>query len=256
MHAILSWSTHSVPKLVSFRINCMQSELLKHPHRQRDARAGLPRGHATLDAADRLRDMIVEGALAPATRISERMIQERFGISRTPLREAFKVLAAEGLITLAPNRGAVVTRLSFDELQAAFELLSALDGAAGELACERATDHEIDAVYGLHQLMVAHHNASDLHQYFHVNKAIHLAIVDAAHNEAISRVYRAEAARIDRYRYAGNRTATHWARAIREHDHILDAFRHRQGAVLREVLFAHRRTGWSMAKAMFERENA
>ena len=212
------------------------------------------RGRATLFAADRLREMIVEGVLAPSTRISERMIGERFGISRTPLREAFKVLAAEGLVTIAPNRGAVVTKLSGVELQAAFVLLAALDGSAGEMACQRATIEEVAKVTQLHEAMQVHYDTRDLQNYFRVNKEIHLAIVDAAHNSAVSRVYRAEAARIDRYRYGGNREPSNWARAMREHDHILEAFQERQGAVLREVLFAHRRTGWLNAKSMFDSE--
>ena len=152
----------------------------------------LTHGLATSTAVDRLRSMIVEGVLPPASRISERMIQEQFGISRTPLREAFKVLSAEGLVSVVPNRGAFVTQLTLDELQAAFELLALLDGAAGEFACQRIRPHELQQIDQLHFQMLEYYRAKNLRNYFRTNKEIHLAIVDGARNSSISRVYRSE----------------------------------------------------------------
>lgn len=217
---------------------------------------GRTRGYATRQASERLRDLILQGELAAGSRISERMIQERWGISRTPLREALKVLAVEGLVTISPNRGAIVTQLTIDELRAAFELLAALDGAAGELACQRASDAEIAAIEAMHADMLGCYRAADLPQYFRVNKAIHLAIVDAAANPAMSRVYRSESARVDRFRYSGNREPANWARSIRQHEQILDALKQRQGALLRETLFSHRRSGWDMAQRTFAQETS
>lgn len=216
----------------------------------------LSRGLATLQATDRLREMILDGSLAPGTRISERHMHEAFGLSRTPLREAFKVLNAEGLIELAPNRGAMVTKLSLDDLQAAFELLATLDGTGGEYACERATDEAIGHITHLHDEMVVQFQKRDLQRYFRLNKEIHLAIVDAAANPALSRVYRSECARVDRYRFSGNRDPDRWQRSITQHEQILDALKARQGALLREVLIAHRRSGWVLAKALHEAESA
>src|ERR1700738_2048711 len=87
------------------------------------------------ETVSRLRAMILEGELLPGSRIAERELCDRFGISRTPLREALKVLAAEGLVELLPHRGARVSRLSDHELRDAFEIVSALEALAGELAC-------------------------------------------------------------------------------------------------------------------------
>lgn len=214
------------------------------------------RGLATLQATDRLREMILDGSLPPGARISERHMHETFGLSRTPLREALKVLNAEGLVELAPNRGAMVTRLSLTDLQAAFELLATLDGTGGEYACERASDAEIAHIAELHDQMVAEFKKRDLQRYFRLNKDIHLAIVDAAANPALSRVYRSECARVDRYRFSGNRDLERWERSIRQHEQILDALRTRQGTLLREILIAHRRSGWVLAKALHDAENA
>ncbi|MFM2423601.1 MAG: hypothetical protein RL291_2131 [Pseudomonadota bacterium] len=211
-------------------------------------------GHATRQASDRLRDLILKGQISPGARIAERMVQEQLGITRTPLREALKVLAAEGLVTIIPNRGAVVAELSAEDAHAAFELLGVLDGEAGALAAERATDDEINHIAALHERMVAAYQSRDLATYFRLNKDIHLAIVDAAGNAALARVYRSESARVDRLRYESNREPAVWARSIRQHEQILEALSTRQGALLRALLISHRRSGWELAKAAFGRE--
>jgi len=220
------------------------------------ASAARPAGHglATQAAVEALRGLILEGELRPGMRLSERAVLTRLDISRTPLREALKILSFEGLVTLEPNRGATVTRLSLDDLKSTFELLAALEGTAAELACLRASDDEIAAIGVLHDTMIAHYEAKDLASYFRLNKAIHLAIVEAGHNGAIMRVYRSESARVDRYRYRSNRDPETWARSVRQHVQILDALHQREGALLRETLVSHRRTGWELARRQYEAE--
>jgi DNA-binding GntR family transcriptional regulator len=201
---------------------------------------------------DQLRGLILEGVLKPGSRLSERLVQERYDVARTPLREALKVLAAEGLVDIAPNRGAIVTKLTLNELQAAYELLAILDGSAGEMACTRATDEQVAHIEQLHNEMVDQFEAGNLPNYFKANKAIHLAIVDAAGNVALSRIYRSESARVDQFRYAGNRDRSTWVRSVRQHEQILDALRSRQGSLLRESLISHRRSGWELAQSVFD----
>ena len=94
---------------------------------------------------EHLRNFIVEGLLAPGVKLNERTLCETLGISRTPLREALKVLASEGLIDILPNRGASVSQMSEAEIRETFELMSGLEAFSGELACERITS----AVNGL-----------------------------------------------------------------------------------------------------------
>src|SRR5690606_20104924 len=157
------------------------------------------------------------------------------GISRTPLREAFKILAAEGLLTLEPNRGAIVTALSVQEVEAAIEVLSGLEAMAAEPACDLITDREVAEIEALHAQMVAAHDAGDLMSYFQINQSIHQHMVDAARNPVLSRIYVAECARIRRYRYAGNQHPVRWREAVREHGEMLNALRDRAGLVLREM---------------------
>jgi DNA-binding GntR family transcriptional regulator len=215
------------------------------------------RGNRTLVAATRLRTLIVSGALAPGQRISERVVGEQLdGLSRTPLREALKILESEGLVTLSPNRGAVVTALTVAEVGAAIEVLVGLEALAAELACQRITAQDIAGIEQLHGRMRAAHGAGELMAYFELNQAIHQRIVDAAQNPALSRIYAAECARIRRYRYAGNRRHDRWDRAIAEHDQILETLRLRDGPLLREMLRAHHQNGWSVSRGLLESEAA
>jgi DNA-binding GntR family transcriptional regulator len=214
-------------------------------------------GNRTQVAAERLRRMIVAGDLAPGQRISEREVGEHLdGLTRTPLREAFKILAAEGLVTLVPNRGATVTALSLAEVDQAIELLIGLEGLAAEAACARISESEIAAIAELHAQMCAAFRAAQLMRYFETNQTIHQRIVDAAGNAALSRIYAAECARIRRYRYAGNRSPERWERAVAEHEQIVNVIRAGNGPLLRELLRAHHHNGWQVSRQLLLRQLA
>ena len=102
------------------------------------------------EVADRIGDLIEHGELLPGERISEKHLCDRFGVSRTALREALKVLATEGLIELLPNRGARVVRLTLKNVKDTYDLMAALEGLSGELACQYISDAEIAAIRQLH----------------------------------------------------------------------------------------------------------
>jgi DNA-binding GntR family transcriptional regulator len=191
----------------------------------------------------RLRDYVVEGNIAEGARVPERQLCEMFGVSRTPLREALKVLAAEGLIDLLPNRGARVRQLSRRDLEELFDLMGGLESLAGRLACEHITDEEIAGIERLHYEMYGHYLHRDMHNYFQVNQRIHEKIVDAAHNEILRTAYANFAGRIRRVRYSANfaRKRQRWGEAMREHEAILDALRRRAGSELSDILFHHLR---------------
>src|SRR6201998_710757 len=137
----------------------------------------------------RLRDHIVEGNLPDGSRIPERQLCEMLGISRTPLREALKVLAAEGLIELLPNRGARVKQLSERDLADIFDVMGGLEATAGRLACENITDAEIAEVERLHYEMYGFYLHRDMHNYFHANQMIHHKIVEASRNATLTSAY-------------------------------------------------------------------
>jgi len=188
----------------------------------------------------RLRDHIVEGNIPDGGRVPERQLCEMLQISRTPLREALKVLAAEGLVELLPNRGARVRPLSERDLAELFDVMGGLEGLAGRLACETITDAEIAEIERLHYEMYGFYLHRDMHNYFRVNQLIHHKIVEASRNATLQSAY---AGRIRRIRYSANfaRRRERWGEAMREHETILDALRRRAGSELSDILFAHLR---------------
>ncbi len=191
------------------------------------------------EVAERLRDLITRGELAPGERLNERVLTERFGISRTPLREAIKVLSSEGLVELLPNRGAAVTRITRADAQDMFQVMAVLEALAGELACQRASDDDIAEVRALHYQMRAHHARGELADYFQLNQRIHEKIIDCARNAALVGVYRGLSGRIRRARYMANLSRERWDHAVEEHEQILAALVRRDGEQLKALLKRH-----------------
>ena len=188
---------------------------------------------------DRLRDMIVEGELDPSTRINEKALCERFGISRTPLREALKVLSSEGLVELTPNRGATVASFTPEDLDETFPIMGALEALSGEIACQQITDTEIAEIRALHYQMVLHYQKGELHEYFQINQAIHEKILAATHNATLSNIYSSLAGRVSPARFRANMSKPRWAEAVEEHENILRALEARDGPTLSRLLKIH-----------------
>jgi DNA-binding GntR family transcriptional regulator len=189
--------------------------------------------------AQSLRDLIVEGTLAPGSRLNERVLCEHLGVSRTPLREAYRVLAAEGLVQLLPNRGAQVTALTHDEVAHTFELLGTLEGLNGELAAQRATDAELAELTRLTREMKAAHAANDLPAYYKINQAIHALIGTAARNPVLAETYRTVNARLQALRFRSNLDRDKWKLAMKEHDAIAQSLVARDGALAARLLREH-----------------
>jgi DNA-binding GntR family transcriptional regulator len=195
------------------------------------------------DIVGQLRDFIVEGHLAPGSRVPERELCEKFDISRTPLREALKVLAAEGLIELLPNRGARIRQFSEADIRNLFEVISGLDFVAGRLACARITDDAIAAIEKMHLEMYTHYLRRELADYFRVNQKIHQAIVDAAGNPVLSANYANLNSIVRRLRYSANLVGRdRLGDAMREHEQIVDALRRRSSDELALLMFEHMRS--------------
>ena len=188
---------------------------------------------------DRLRDMIVQGELEPGTKLNERVLCITLGTSRTPLREALKFLASEGLVELLPNRGAIVAKLDPGRVKQIFAVMGALEALAGELACRNASDAEVNEIRALHYQMLAHHARGQLAEYFRVNQEIHLKLVDASGNEPLASIYRSLNAHARRARYMANLSQQRWDQAVKEHQEMLEALSRRDGATLQGILRDH-----------------
>ena len=200
------------------------------------------------EVVGRVRDMIVEGQLRAGTRIHEGRLCEQLGVSRTPLREALKVLATEGLVDLSPNRGAIVREVTARDMRDMLRVLGQLEALAGELACAAASDAAIAEIHVMHTRMMAHYAARNRMEYFKINQAIHSTIVRLADNPTLQSLHETLQARIKRIRYVGNDRDEQWHDAVSDHEAMMAALLARDGAALGRVLKGHLDRTWDRVR--------
>ena len=199
----------------------------------------IPRASLHEHAATRLRQMLVEGAIAPGAKLNERELCELLQVSRTPLREAIKMLAAEGLVELVPNRGAIAVSLGEEDIRHTFEVMAGLEALSGELAAQRITDEELAEIRATHYEMLAAYTRRDLSNYYRLNAQIHRAINAAAKNPVLSATYDRINARLQALRFRSNQDGEKWKNAMREHEQMVEALAARDAAGMRKVLASH-----------------
>jgi len=188
---------------------------------------------------ERLRTLLVEGQIAPGAKLNERELSELLRVSRTPLREAIKLLAAEGLVDLLPNRGAVAVKLTEADILNTFEVLAGLEATSGELAAQRVTDHELAEIRAMHFEMLAAFTRRDLSGYYRLNALIHAAINRAAKNPVLASTYRSINARVQSLRFRTNQNEAKWKRAMHEHEVMVQALQAHDAPAMRRVLVEH-----------------
>lgn len=206
--------------------------------------------------AERIREMIIQDELPPGAPIRERSLSERLSVSRTPLREALKILSAEGLVEVQPHRGAVVANPSNEEVRELLELLGALEAFAGELACAQHRDEEFRELKALHFEMLAAYTRGDRLGYFRRNQEIHLGIVRCSRNRPLIQHHAVVNARVYRTRYVCNLRTRRWESAIQEHEEMLEALERRDGAALSGILRQHVLRAWDKMLELLEQEAA
>lgn len=190
---------------------------------------------------DRLRDMIVESELRPGDRIDEQALCDLFGISRTPLREALKVLASEGLIELRPNRGARVAPLTEQGVLQLFEVAAGVERMAAELAVARASDEDLTVLRQVHDRMLRYHAARRRSDYFRLNHRIHNAVVELAGNTVLTEVHAQLMTKIRRARFTAILSQERWDESVCEHENLMCALEARDpaaGNILRDHVLA------------------
>lgn len=200
------------------------------------------------EVVGRVRDMIIEGTLAPGARVHEGQLGEALGISRTPLREALKYLASEGLLDLVAGRGAVVRRLSPKDVQDMLLVLSALEVLAGRLVCARASDEDIAGIEAMHAEMMRFYEKRQRLDYYKYNQMIHTAIAEMSGNAFLAATHGAAQQRLKRIRFLGNAGPEKWEGAVAEHEEMIVALKRRDGQALAEVLSRHLDATWTRVK--------
>jgi DNA-binding GntR family transcriptional regulator len=191
------------------------------------------------ELVDRLRDLVVEDALKPGEKIPEKDLCESFGVSRTPLREALKVLASEGFVVLQANRGARVAEVTRQELENTFPVIARLEQLAGELACENLDEPGITWIEKRHAAMLKAYASKDRPSYFQANQDIHEALILGAKNDILQGHHKLLAARVRRARFMANLSDERWAQAIDEHESMMERLRARDADGLGQLMKLH-----------------
>src|ERR1700693_834833 len=177
------------------------------------------------EAATRLRLLIVRGDLAPGQQLLETDLSDALGVSRTPLREALKQLASEGLVELRLNRTAIVAPLRRDELIELFEALSGIERCAAELAATRMEPRDLEQLEALQGGIEWHHGRGEMRHYFEINQQIHGAIVGFARNGVLKATHDMLLPRAERARFFALSVHGRWDESVREHRAILAALK-------------------------------
>ncbi|RKK02414.1 FCD domain-containing protein [Pseudoroseomonas wenyumeiae] len=222
-----------------------------HPHQGTTAAEGpIVRRPLHEEVAVRLRDLITQGIIPAGARLNEVALCAQLGVSRTPLREAVRILAGEGLVELVPARGALVRRLTLKDVADSLVVLRSLETLAGHLACSEGSDAGIAAVDALHHEMMQRYDIQDRLGYFKLNQSIHTSIVALSGNATLIWAHEAIQSRMKHIRFIGNAGPVKWANAVAEHEEMVRGLKARDGEALASVLGKHLDNTYERVKDM------
>ncbi len=200
---------------------------------------GRRKGRLHLEVANRLRERIVSGELPPGSRLREVQLGTEMGVSRTPLREAFRTLAAEGMIDLLPNRSVVVSDLRGPELEHLIVVFANLESLAAELACKNVTEAQLAEMGRLLSQMVEYHEKRERIPYLEINQRIHRMTMEIAANPVLMSVWQSLVPRVERARMIPNLDPNRWTQALFEHTRMFAALASRDAPLLARITKEH-----------------
>jgi DNA-binding GntR family transcriptional regulator len=183
-----------------------------------------------------IRDAIMSGSLKAGEKVAEPELAERFGISRTPIREAFRQLESEGYLTVIPRKGAVVTTFSQEDVEEFYAIKSILEGYAARRACEKLTDKEIDRLEAINGRLKQMAAEGDVGHFFKVHNDFHDLFIRAAANEKLVELINSLVSRFKRLRVASLSLPGRMEVSVQEHEKIIDAFRKRNGELAEKLV--------------------
>jgi len=199
-----------------------------------------------------LRSEILDGSLEPGTELLEVALSEHLGVSRGPVREAIGRLAAEGLVTVRPRRGAVVRSLSKEEFLELYEVREALEVRAVMLAVPRLRPEDLAELERINDAMHEHAQREDVAAYFEANVEFHLRLIEASANTTLQRFYRQLLGQLGRYRLRSLTLRGNLQRSVAEHRAILRAAKRGDAARAAQLMGDHIRVPQHRQKALEE----
>jgi len=191
-----------------------------------------------IQIADMLREMIMTGDLKEGDKINENKLCSSIGVSKTPLREALRVLSVEGLIELVPNRGAFVTQPEFNEIREMFDVMILLEGFCARTACEKMTPEDFSNLEKLHERLEHKFEKEDQKGYIQINNQYHSFVQELAGNRSLNQIIDGLRKRILLYRFQSLNAQGRMADSIQEHRELLEVFRrheHQKAEILMQL---------------------
>ena len=198
-----------------------------------------PRRTRTEELRLRLSDDIVRGQLAPGAALDETELARRFSVSRTPVREAIRMLAASGLVEVRAHRAAVVARPTHDHLIGMFEVMAELESLCAGYAADRMRGAERRALEDAHEKLRVLIQRGDPQRYYEVNEAFHATIYAGAHNSYLSELTLATRGRVQPFRRAQFRNLGRLAKSHAEHDRVVQAILRGERVLAAQNMYAH-----------------
>jgi DNA-binding GntR family transcriptional regulator len=182
--------------------------------------------------------MITSGELRPGSRINTPRLCSRFGVSRTPLREALKMLATEGLILLLPNRSAVVQRVTDDVINELIPIVATLAALAGRIACARIDDDALAELESMHESLLNHLDQRDERAYMEVESAFLATVFSVAGNKTLKKCYETLTMKLQ-WQSATHHGLAEWRQTVEVQKHLLHALQARDGELWSLVAYRH-----------------
>ena len=208
-------------------------------------------GYLAQEAAKRIREMIRKGALKKGDRILESPMCQAMGVSRTPLREALRILSSEGLIELIPNRGAYVAQPSIKDIGEMFYVMSILEGTCARVCVEKMDDEGLRRLDDLYRKLEQHCQAEDREKYMAVNHSFYSLVQELAGNRVLSEVIDGLRQKILLYRYRQIYQPNRLKESMQEHRDLQQAFRERNPEAAERFMQEHLTRQFNALKSVY-----
>ena len=183
-----------------------------------------------------IRDAIMSGALKPGEKVAEPELAERFGISRTPIREAFRQLESEGYLTVIPRKGAVVTAFSSRDVEEFYAIKSILEGYAARCACDKLSDKDIEKLDAINEKLRQMADGGDVRNFFRIHNDFHDLFIRASENEKLQELISTLVNKFKRLRVASLSLPGRMHISVQEHEKIIEAFRKRNADLAEKLV--------------------
>ena len=192
---------------------------------------------------DYLKESIIKGHLKPGERIAEPELAEKFGVSRTPVREALRQLESEGFLTVLPRKGATVSPITDKDVQEFYAIKSLLEGYAARIACERMTEKDVRRMEELNEQMKVFAENEDVKSFFKCDNRFHDVFLKACGNDKLYNLVHSLVQQFERFRITALSVPGRMRDSVRQHEEIIDAFRRRDGERVEKLVKANAEKG-------------